>query len=64
MTEEEAKNWAKDKANQEKFLTAFFKDYSPHKKKLAFFMVGIAVAGKTEFAVNTCNIVMPRLVSI
>lgn len=64
MTEEEAKNWAKDKANQEKFLTAFFKDYSPHKKKLAFFMAGIPGAGKTEFAENTINKVKPKLVPI
>lgn len=64
MNEEKAKKWVKDKYNQEKFLESFFKDYSPHKNKLAFFMAGIPGAGKTEFAENTINNVKPELVPI
>lgn len=64
MNEDKAKKWAKNKNNQEKFLKAFFKDYPPHKRKLAFFMAGIPGAGKTEFAENTINKVKPKLVPI
>lgn len=64
MDEDEAKKWAKDKSNQEKFLKTFFKDYPPHKKQLAFFMAGIPGAGETEFAENTINKVKPKLIPI
>lgn len=64
MTQEEAKKWAKNKANQAQFLKKFFVDYPPHQKHLAFFMAGIPGAGKTEFAENTINRVRPKLVPI
>lgn len=64
MNEEDAKKWAKDNANQGEFLKAFFKDYPPQERKLAFFMAGIPGAGKTEFAENTINKVKPKLVPV
>jgi len=64
MTVENAKAWVKDKINQDKVVEEFFKDYPPHKKKMAFFMAGIPGAGKTEFAENTINRLKPKLVPI
>ncbi len=50
MSEDEAKEWVKDKANQQMVVDRFFSDYKPAETKLAFFMAGIPGAGKTEFA--------------
>jgi len=52
MTEEEAKVWVKDKANQQRIVDQFFSDYKPLKMKFAIFMAGIPGAGKTEFVEN------------
>jgi hypothetical protein len=52
MTEEEAKNWVKDKTNQQRVVDRFFADYKPVKSDHAVFMAGIPGAGKTEFAEN------------
>lgn len=41
MTVEEAKAWVKDKANQDRVVARFFKDYPPTQNKMAFFMAGI-----------------------
>jgi predicted ABC-type ATPase len=64
MTEAEAKEWVKDKTNQETVVKRFFEDYPPHQRKMAFFMAGIPGAGKTEFAENTINRLKPKLVPI
>jgi UDP-N-acetylglucosamine kinase len=64
MKEIEAKAWVKDRANQDKVVTQFFKDFKPSKVKQAFFMAGIPGSGKTEFAENTINIASPILVPI
>ncbi len=64
MTEEDAKNWVKDKANQKKVVRQFFKDNKPTKDKTAFFMVGIPGAGKTEFANNAIKEASPELIPI
>ena len=63
MTEEEAKRWVKDKANQEEVVRQFFKDNKPTKAKVAFFMAGIPGAGKTEFTDNAIKD-SPELISI
>lgn len=49
MTEDNAKAWAKDKANQQKVIAACV-GKNPRADKLAFFMAGIPGAGKTELA--------------
>lgn len=64
MTEEDAKAWVKNKANQDKVVAKFFKDFKPAKSKQAFFMAGIPGSGKTEFATNTINEIKPKLVPI
>jgi len=64
MSEAEAKNWIKNKANQDAVVMRFFKDHPPHKNKLAFFMAGIPGAGKIEFAENTINKLRPKLIPI
>lgn len=52
MTEDEAKQWVKNKAHQSKVVDLFFEKNVPTKSKTAFFMAGIPGAGKTEFAEN------------
>jgi predicted kinase len=52
MTEDEAKQWVKSKANQARVVELFFENNKPTKSKTAFFMAGIPGAGKTEFAEN------------
>ena len=64
MTEEEAKDWVKNKANQDKVVRQFFKDNKPTEGKIAFFMAGIPGAGKTEFTDNAINEGSPELISI
>ena len=64
MTEEDAKNWVKDKTNQNLIVSKFFEDHEPSKIKLAFFMAGIPGSGKTEFAENTIKEGSPELISI
>ncbi len=64
MNSDGAKKWVKHKSNQDAVVKQFFRDYPPHKKKLAFFMAGIPGAGKTEFAENTINSVSPKLIPI
>jgi len=64
MTEEEAKTWVKNKANQNKVVRQFFKDNKPTKSKIVFFMAGIPGAGKTEFANNAIKEDAPELISI
>ena len=53
MTEDEAKQWIKDKTNQNKVIDLFFEHNKATKSRTAFFMAGIPGAGKTEFAENT-----------
>lgn len=53
MDEEQAKQWAKDKTNQNKVVDLFFEANKPTSTKTAFFMAGIPGAGKTEFTENT-----------
>lgn len=64
MNEDQAKQWVKDKSNQQKFLTTFFQQYQPSKHKVAFFMAGIPGAGKTEFAQNAIREASPELIPI
>lgn len=64
MNEDQAKDWAKDKTNQNKVVAAFFKDNAPHEGKLAIFMAGIPGAGKTEFTENSIKEASPGLISI
>lgn len=64
MNEEEAKKWAKDKANQNKVVRAFFRKNKPTRVKIAFFMTGIPGAGKTEFTQNAIRESSPELISI
>lgn len=64
MTEAEAKEWVKDKANQDAVVRRFFEDHPPHQRKMAFFMAGIPGAGKTEFAENTINRLKPKPVPV
>lgn len=64
MTEEEAKRWVKDKANQDKVAAKFFKQHKTSKTKTAFFMAGIPGAGKTEFTQNTMREASPELIPI
>ena len=45
MTEEEAKQWVKDKTNQDKVATEFFKQHKTSKTKTAFFMAGFDYRG-------------------
>lgn len=63
MDEEEAKQWAKDKTNQDKVVESFFKKNKLKKDKYAIFMAGIPGAGKTEFTENTIR-ESPGLISI
>ncbi len=64
MTEEEAKQWVKDKDNQDKVAAKFFKRHKTSKTKTAFFMAGIPGAGKTEFTQNTMREASPKLIPI
>lgn len=64
MTEQEAKKWAKNKANQDKVIKDIFKTYKPNKSNIAFYLAGIPGSGKTEFAHNTINDALPNLVPI
>lgn len=64
MTEEEAKKWAKVKANQSKVAEEFFKKNKPTRAKVAYFMAGIPGAGKTEFTQNAIRESSPELISI
>ncbi len=64
MTEENAKRWVKDKANQNKVAQSFFGKHNPAKVKVVFFMAGIPGAGKTEFTTNTIREGSPELISI
>ena len=64
MDVEQAKDWAKNKANQETTLQAFFRDNKPKKGKIAFFMAGIPGAGKTEFTERTIREASPELISV
>jgi len=53
MTEEDAKKWAKDKANQLKVIQSCIMDCNNLRNaKIAIFMAGIPGAGKTEFVRN------------
>jgi predicted kinase len=63
VNEEEAKQWAKDKTNQNKAVGLFFKKNRPEKSNYAIFMAGIPGAGKTEFTENTIR-ESPGLISI
>jgi predicted kinase len=63
MDETEAKQWAKDKANQAKVVESFFEKNKPTSSKVAFFMAGIPGAGKTEFAENAIK-TSPEFISI
>jgi len=53
MSEDDAKIWVKNKANQDLVLKMFLETNPPVRAKVAFFMAGIPGAGKTEFAENT-----------
>ena len=53
MSEEEAKNWIKDKTNQQAVLTKILKGAKQNGRKYAVFMAGIPGAGKTEFVRNS-----------
>ena len=64
MTEDEAKQWVKNKDNQNKVVELFFKSKKPTKGKLAIFMAGIPGAGKTEFTSNAIIEASPELISI
>jgi len=63
VTEEQAKQWVKNKTNQSKVVDLFFETNKPVSTKTAFFMAGIPGAGKTEFTENTLK-VTPGLISI
>lgn len=64
MSEDDAKAWVKNRANQDVVVRKFFNDFRPGKTKIAFFMAGIPGAGKTEFAENTIRESSPMLVPI
>ena len=49
MNEDQAKHWAKDKANQQKVIDSCIARDNPDDLRLAIFMAGIPGAGKTEF---------------
>lgn len=52
MNEEQAKQWVKDKTNQNMVVDSFFKKNEPTSSRVALFMAGIPGAGKTEFTDN------------
>jgi predicted ABC-type ATPase len=64
VNEDQAKQWVKDKLNQQKFLATFFQQHQPSQHKVAFFMAGIPGAGKTEFAQNAIREASPELIPI
>lgn len=64
MSEEDAKKWVKDKANQRRVISRFYEDYPPKQGRICYFMAGIPGAGKTEFAENTIRESKPVLVPI
>lgn len=49
MSEDQAKQWVKNKDNQQKVVSACIARDQPDTLKLAIFMAGIPGAGKTEF---------------
>lgn len=64
MSEDDAKDWAKDKINQQRVVEAFLHDHKPPQKKRAIFMAGIPGAGKTEFVRNFKPSLMKDMVVI
>lgn len=64
MTEDDAKQWVKDKFNQTKVLKHVFADCPVLDAKVAFFMAGIPGAGKTEFAESITGDDQPMFIPI
>jgi hypothetical protein len=64
MDVEQAKTWAKTRANQDRVVHSFFDDNKPKENRVAFFMAGVPGAGKTEFTERTILEASPDLVSV
>ncbi len=64
MNETEAKDWSKDKKNQQAVIDACMKKYEPTRARIAIFMAGIPGAGKTEFVRGLQNSSMKNTVII